>query len=72
MGGLSIWHWFVIVIILAVDLIPAMIAFKRDHAHKWLVLGLSFLTMIGWIAAMVWAIKGQTKAQTVHDHEAFI
>jgi Superinfection immunity protein len=62
MGGLSIWHWLVLIIILPISFAPTIVAFARKHAQKWLVFALNLVTGwtgIGWIAALVWAIVGK-------------
>lgn len=71
MGGLSIWHWLIVLILLAIYAVPTVIAFKRNHAHKWLVLVVSLLTLIGWIIALIWAIVGKPKAANEIDGRVF-
>lgn len=49
---------FALLCMLAIALLPAMIAFMRDHRNKWPILILTVVgswTGIGWIAAFIWA-----------------
>ena len=65
MGGLSLPHLIVLFFVLAILVIPTVIAFKRDHSNKWLVLLLTFVPVVGWIAALVWAIVGKSTRDTI-------
>jgi len=58
---LLVWVFALIVLTLVI-FAPTIIAFRRRHCHKWLVLLLNLLlggTGIGWIAALIWAIVGE-------------
>lgn len=51
-GILMVWLW------LAIWLIPAFIAYYREHHNKGAILLVTLLlgwTGIGWIAALVWS-----------------
>ncbi|AJB43753.1 immunity to superinfection [Escherichia phage Bp4] len=58
----------VMLFILAVYLIPTIIAFARGHASKWgigvlnIVLGWS---LVFWVVALIWSLsnKGRTRLQ---------
>ena len=57
---LSILVLLMILLILAVSVLPAIIALKQNHRHKWAILALTMLggwTIIGWIGALIWALK---------------
>lgn len=71
MGSLSIWHWLIVLMLLAIYAVPTAIAFKRNHAHKWLVLVVSLLTLVGWIIALIWAIVGEPKETSEVDNRVF-
>jgi ABC-type transport system involved in cytochrome c biogenesis permease component len=74
MGGLSLWHWLVLVIILPISFAPTIVAFVRKHNQKWLVFLLNLLTgwtWIGWIAALIWAIAGKPVAREESFEETF-
>lgn len=53
--------------VLAVYLIPTIIAFSRGHASKWgigvlnIVLGWS---LVFWIVALIWALSNKGQSQT--------
>jgi ABC-type transport system involved in cytochrome c biogenesis permease component len=74
MGGLSIWHLIILVIVLPLTFAPTIIAFMRHHNYKWIVLAVQILlswTGIGWIAALIWAIVGKTSDQSPPVDEVF-
>ena len=50
--------FFAIVLAIAISFIPAIIAFKRNHGYKWIILVLCFFAPTGivWLIAFVWAI----------------
>jgi len=60
MGGISVWQLFIVIPILVCYLLPTIIALKNGHKNKLLIIILNFTagwTVIGWIIALVWAIK---------------
>ena len=74
MGGLSIWHWIIVIVILPISFAPTIVAFARKHDQKWLVLVLNLVTGwtgIGWIAALIWAIVGKPKQPAEELGETF-
>lgn len=49
-----------IVGLVLVALIPTIIAFRRRHPHRWLILIINVLfsaTGIGWILALIWSLN---------------
>ena len=48
--------------VMAISAIPILIAVKRKHANITLIalLSLFSFTIVGWIAAMAWAIWGKS------------
>lgn len=50
--------FFAIVLAFIIAFVPAIIAFKRDHAYKWIILALCFFSATGilWLVAMIWAV----------------
>jgi len=43
-----------------IALLPTIIAFRRRHPHRWLILVINVLfsaTGIGWIIALIWALN---------------
>lgn len=43
-----------------IALLPTIIAFRRRHPHRWLILVINLLfsaTGIGWIIALIWALN---------------
>ncbi|MEI8315436.1 MAG: superinfection immunity protein [Verrucomicrobiota bacterium] len=49
----------VVVIVLGIYLLPSIIAFRRKHHYRFIILGINVvmgLTGIGYLAAFVWAV----------------
>mgnify|MGYP002677113770 CR=1 FL=1 len=62
MGGSSIFHWIVLLLLLAVYFIPTYVAYKRNHRNKVPILVVNILfgwTLIGWGGALAWAFFNQ-------------
>lgn len=57
----------VLLFVLAVYLIPTIIAFARGHASKWgigvlnIVLGWS---LVFWVVALIWSLSNKGQSQT--------
>lgn len=52
-----------------VALIPTIIAFRRKHPHRWLILVLNVLfsaTGIGWIIALIWSLNSLPFTKDFH------
>lgn len=49
------------IVALAIWLLPTIIAFKRGHAYKWIILVISILGPL-WLVALVWAIFPSDKS----------
>jgi hypothetical protein len=51
-------------IAIVVMVLPAIIAFRRNHAYKWIILVLSLFAWTGvvWVAAFIWAVWPQEKS----------
>lgn len=49
-------------VVMAISAIPILIAVKRKHANITLIAVLSVfsITIVGWVAAMAWAIWGRS------------
>ncbi|HKR93218.1 superinfection immunity protein [Novosphingobium sp.] len=74
MGGLSIWHWLIVLVILPISFLPTIVAFARRIARRWWVLLLNLFagwTGIGWIAAMIWAAVGRPADVVSSSSETF-
>jgi Fe2+ transport system protein B len=69
--SIGIWQILIVLVMLGVTLIPTIIAFRRRHKRKWLVLLVSFVPLIGWIVALIWAISGETEASFSQASETF-
>lgn len=51
--------WALVVITAAVILLlPAIVAFYRQHKYRWVILVLALIPLWGvtWVAAMIWAV----------------
>lgn len=49
--------WLLAILLLVM---PAIIAFRRGHPNRWLILLVNVVlagTVIGWLAALVWALR---------------
>lgn len=58
MGGVSIFHWFFVIALLALYFLPSYIANKKNHKNKIPIILLNvFLgwTFLGWVAALIWS-----------------
>lgn len=59
----------VMLFVLAVYLIPTIIAFSRGHASKWgigvlnIVLGWS---LVFWVVALIWSLSNKGQSQTTN------
>ena len=53
-----------VVLLMGVGFTPALIAAKRDHPHKWVIFGMTFISWLipfGWPALFTWSlVKGKT------------
>ncbi len=61
--GMSLPHLIIFAVIIAIGFVPSIIAFARNHTQKWFVMILNIVsgwTVIGWVAALVWAIVGKS------------
>jgi hypothetical protein len=67
-------HWGLLMFVLItgfvafvlVYLLPSFVAWRRDHAHKYEVMFVSFVlgwTILGWIGCLIWASIGDTATQ---------
>ncbi len=60
MGGISIWQLIIIVSVLLIYFLPSIIAVKKDHKNMASILLINMFlgwSLIGWLVAIVWAIK---------------
>jgi hypothetical protein len=69
--NVGIWQILIVLLMLAIALVPAIVAFQRRHKQMWLVLLLSFVPLIGWIAALIWAIIGEPEDRFTSSSETF-
>ncbi|MFI5024224.1 MAG: superinfection immunity protein [Alphaproteobacteria bacterium] len=66
MATYSVWHWFFVFELFflgaAVAYIPTFIAYARGHRKQTSILIINLFlgwTIIGWIAALIWALTGR-------------
>ena len=71
MGSFSIWHWIIVLVVLPLTFVPSIVAFRRNHSQKWLIVILQFLTLIGWVIALIWAVSGKTDNLSGNAGEVF-
>lgn len=61
--GVIAYLLFVVLLMAAlfvIIMIPAYIAFKRQHPNRWLILALCVFfggTGVGWVVALIWALR---------------
>jgi len=57
--GVSIFMFFAGIIGLAIFFVPTIVAFKRSHRNRWVILLMNVFgaTIILWIIALVWALN---------------
>jgi hypothetical protein len=47
---------FLWLFVIALFLLPFIIAFARGHNYKWIILILCFVPVFGWFVAFIWAV----------------
>jgi len=55
-------------LIVALYMLPSLIAFSRDHPHRRVLMLLNILlgwTLIGWIMIFVWAVAADADATEI-------
>lgn len=60
----------VMVVILALYIIPSIVAFARKHPNRWLILVINIVfggTGIGWLGSLVWAMNAIHKSPAGSD-----
>lgn len=60
----------VMVVILALYVIPSIVAFARKHPNRWLILVINIVfggTGIGWLGSLVWAMNAVHKSPSGSD-----
>jgi hypothetical protein len=53
-----------LVVLLVLYFLPAIVAARGNHWNKWAIFVLNLLlgwTLIGWVMAMVWAVKKEAR-----------
>ena len=61
-------HWFIVVALVVLYMLPSIIAYRRGHASRHaiaLVNALSAWTLIGWLICLIWSIANKGQSQTV-------
>lgn len=52
--------WLIVIILYIIAfLIPSIVAYRRNHHYKWIIVGINLIlgvTGIGWLVAFVWAV----------------
>lgn len=71
MGGFSLWHWIILLVVLPLTFVPSIVAFRRSHPQKWLIAVVQFLTLIGWVIALIWAMNGKVGSSRDGSGEVF-
>ena len=67
-----VWHWIILILTVLtgvfVHFLPSVIAACREHRRMTAILLVNLLlgwTVIGWIAALVWAFSSNTRGREV-------
>jgi hypothetical protein len=66
MGEFSPFHWLVIALLILPYFIPAFVARNKRNAKA--IFWLNFLlgwTVVGWVAAFIWALTNDAPAQVI-------
>ena len=68
MGTFTIWHWLIVLILVAIPLyfLPGIIAFRRKHRNRVAILVTNIflgLTGIGWVVALIWAFTADIEVE---------
>lgn len=61
MGTVGFGSVFILLVMIALYLLPGIIASSRDHASAmgiWLLNIFLGWTLVGWVAALVWSVTG--------------
>lgn len=59
-GSFASYFMIFMIILLAIYFLPTIIAFNRDHRHRWVILIVNVVfgcTLLGWLVALVWALN---------------
>lgn len=60
MSGISVWQLFIVIPMIIGYILPSIIVLKNGHKNKLLIILLNLFagwTFIGWVIALIWAIK---------------
>lgn len=63
--GSALSSVFVVVVLIGLYLLPSLVAAGRKHKNEGAIVALNLLlgwTLLGWIAALVWALTDNTRA----------
>ncbi len=59
-GSFASYFMIFMIILLAIYFLPTIIAFNRQHRHRWVILIVNVVfgcTLLGWLVALVWAFN---------------
>lgn len=62
--GNEAWFWAILPLAIMAYLAPLLIAFERRHRYAWTIGAINVATgwtLIGWVAALVWAVNKDIK-----------
>lgn len=61
-------HWFVVVSLLTLYLLPTIVAFWRGHASRYAIAFVNVFggwALLAWFVVLVWALANSNKGHTV-------
>ena len=59
--AIAVFIGIIVIIAIAIWLLPTIIAFRRRHAYRWIILVISLLGPL-WLVALIWAIFPSDKS----------
>ena len=68
-------HPISFLIVVAIGLLPAIVAFARGHRHPWVILFLNLFfwwTLIAWPATLIWALVGRPRHEMVSGPGSYV
>jgi hypothetical protein len=70
-GGIAIWQLIIILVLLPLFLLPSIVAFRKRHKHRLVILLLntigSVLFGVGWFIALVWCFLPSSSRPSLED-----
>ena len=62
-------------ILIAIALLPAIVAFSRGHRHPWVILLLNLFfgwTGVVWVGTLIWALLGRPRHELISAPGSYV